>query len=471
MVINQEALEAAVHEALSGWHAQAGPPKTALDDLLLVQTRQAELARDGNPLALRLAANYVLWEALALLERHDETAAHVLRWRFPDNNTLLQVANRLNVSEHTVSRLQRAALSSLAALLVTEEMELRQGRIQEQEALLPPPSYTRLFGVEERRDQLATELGAASGPGVVALVGIGGIGKTALADAVTRDLIQAFAFEDVFWLRYEARTMSGQALSAEHAFDALLMDLVGHLGLGSGATSSAARLVAVRQHLKGTLALVIIDNLESEAVADYFLDHLLGLAGPSKFLLTTRTHPPGQAAVRQFSLPELSPENASRLLRHHATEIGATVAAAATDEEIGRIYAVTGGNPLALKLVVGLLDLLPLGHVLADLAHSRGGAVEELYRHIYWQTWRTLSEPARRLLQAMPLVAESGGEPDYLKALSQLDDDSFWSALQQLRSRSLLEVRGTLAEKRYGIHRLTETFVRTEIVHWHEGEG
>lgn len=186
MVINQEALEAAIHEALSGWHAQAGPPKTALDELLLVQRRQEELARDGNPLALRLAANYVLWEALAMLERHDETAAHVLRWRFPDNNTLLQVANRLNVSEHTVSRLQRAAISRLAALLIREEAGLRQERIEEQEAMLPPPAYTRLFGIDAHRDQLAAELRRENGPGVVALVGIGGIGKTALADAVTR---------------------------------------------------------------------------------------------------------------------------------------------------------------------------------------------------------------------------------------------------------------------------------------------
>ena len=35
-----------------------------------------------------------------------------------------------------------------------------------------------------------------------------------------------------------------------------------------------------------------------------------------------------------------------------------------------------------------------------------------------------------------------------------------------LRNRSLLEVRGTIQAKRYGIHRLTETFLRTEIIHW-----
>jgi hypothetical protein len=233
-------------------------------------------------------------------------------------------------------------------------------------------------------------------------------------------------------------------------------------------TSATERLVAIRGRLKSARHLVVIDNLESEAVADYLLNHLVALAAPGKFLLTTRSRPSGQAAVRHVSLSELSSEDAGRLLRHHAAEVGVTAAASATERDVARIYAVTGGNPLALKLVVGLLDSLPLGVVLEQLAHSRTEPVEELYRHIYWQTWRTLSAPARTLLQAMPLVAESGGEADYLQTISGLDDDNFWSALQQLRSRSLLEVRGTLDEKRYGVHRLTETFVRTEIVRWPE---
>ena len=68
----------------------------------------------------------------------------------------------------------------------------------------------------------------------------------------------------------------------------------------------------------------------------------------------------------------------------------------------------------------------------------------------------------------MPLVAESGGTPDYLRALSGLAEAQLWPALQELRNRSLLEVRGTAVEKQYGIHRLTETFLQTEIIHWPE---
>lgn len=468
MVVDRDVLQQAVHEALRAWHAQSAPARTALDGLLLVQARREQLARDGNPLGMRLATNHVLLEALEQLARHDEQAAQVLNWRFPDNNTLLMVAHRLNVSEHTVSRIQRAAIEKLVDIIEVQEEAMRQGRVRQLEADLPPPTYTRLFGVAQGREELGQGLLERGGPRVVAVVGIGGIGKTALADAVTRDLIKALAFENVIWLRYDTRTMSGQALSSQHAFESLLDELAGRLAPERGTTATSERLAFVRGRLQEARHLVVIDNLEDEAAADFLLNHLADLAGPGKFLLTTRSRPQGQTAVRHISLPELGMDDAARLLRSYTADAGAGSAVYATDEDVARIYAVTGGNPLALKLVAGLLDLLPLDEVLAQLARSRPGPVEELYRHIYWQAWRTLGEAARRLLRAMPLVAESGADADYLKAISGLEDDAFWPALQQLRARSLLEVRGTLQEKRYGMHRLTETFVRTEIARWPE---
>ena len=143
--------------------------------------------------------------------------------------------------------------------------------------------------------------------------------------------------------------------------------------------------------------------------------------------------------------------------------------AEANESVIEEIYTLTGGNPLALKLVVSLAAVLPLPQILSDLAKSRPGPIEDLYRSIYWEAWRTLSEEGQSLLQAMPLVAETGALPAQLMAFSDLDETTLWPALTELVSRSLMEVRGTMHERRYGIHRLTETFLRTEIIHWPEG--
>ena len=49
------------------------------------------------------------------------------------------------------------------------------------------------------------------------------------------------------------------------------------------------------------------------------------------------------------------------------TDIGLHEASEIDDASMRAIYSVTGGNPLALKMVVGLLDLVPLHQVLIDI--------------------------------------------------------------------------------------------------------
>ncbi|MDT8304435.1 MAG: NB-ARC domain-containing protein [Anaerolineae bacterium] len=465
MAVDGDIPHEAVHEALRAWHATGDAEPALLAELLLVRQHRAALPDATSPLSQRLATNELLLAAIARLEEQDEIAAQLLRWRFLDDQTLMSVSHRLNVSEYTVSRMQRSAIAMLTAIIGEQERDARAALVDELESGLPPPTYTRLFGVAGLQRELADLVLAGAAPWVAAVVGMGGIGKTALVDAVTRDVIPTLRFERVIWIRFDARTLTGRSLSPEHTFHGLLAQLASWLNV-DGTNLPEEQLAQVRHRLKRAPHLVIVDNVESMAVTDFLLNHLVELANPGKFLLTTRIHPSGQAAVRTFSLPTLERADAGALLRHHAGELGVSALAQAPDEEIDRIYAVTGGNPLALKLVAGLLDLLPLSRVLQDLARSRPGPVEELYRHIYWQSWRTLNEPAKALLQAMPLVSEDGASDDYLQALSGLSDDAFWPALQELRARSLIEVRGTLDEKRYGVHRLTETFVRTEIVGW-----
>ncbi len=460
-------LQSAIHAALRAWHVTGGAPRDLLADLLLVQARRLTVTQDGSPATLRLATNQVLLESIGELETQDQTAARVLRARFIEKHKLMAVANQLNVSEHSVSRYQRAAIERLTDIIHGREQTLRQERGQRLETQLPPASYTRLFGLHEMRTKLETLLLGVKAPWVVALVGIGGIGKTALADAVTRQVIDHFAFAHIVWVRSEPQTMSGQSRSPQLMYEDFITTLDSRLW--SDATevrSFEQRLFQVRQALKQRPCLVVIDNLERETDTAYLLAHLNDLANPSKFLLTTRTRPVEQATVYTVNVDELSPADATALLRHHAQDIGIQAMDTATAADIENIYQVVGGNPLALKLVVSLLDLLPLSQVLSDLARSQPGPVEAMYKHIYWQTWHVLSPQARQLLQAMPLVAESGGLPAYLRALSGLSEAELWPALQELRHRSLLEVRGTLQEKRYGIHRLTETFLHTEIIHW-----
>jgi hypothetical protein len=463
-------LKEAIHVALRAWHTLGGTADDLLDFLLMVRRQRMASNAGDNPSLLRKVTNSVLLQAIDDLALQEPDKARVLRLRFLDGNTIAQVSYMLDVSEDTVNRIQREAIQSLAKIIEAYETAARKELAQSMEAHLPPPTYTDLFGVDDYRMQVCGQLLRENSPWVIALVGIGGIGKTAIADAITRHVIRHFHYEQVIWLRYESPTMSGRSLAPQVTAESLIAELAHRLWPeAANSLSPEQRLVQVRQALKARPHLVVIDNLESQTDAAYLLAHHLNdLARPGKFLLTTRTRLAGQAAVRNVSVDELPFGDAEALMRRHARDTGVAVVAEASTADLQAIFDTVGGNPLALKLVVTLLDTIPLPRVLAELARGPQGKVEEMYRHIYWRTWQTLDQDARALLQAMPIVADVGATPEYLQEVSGLEEDRLWPAIQELRRRSLLEVRGNLHEKRYGIHRLTETFLRTEIIHWDE---
>jgi hypothetical protein len=467
--INQEELQTAVHAALVQW----GKPfenddASSLAELLLVQN---QLESDGvqNPFGLRHAVDRVLLDGIETLAEQDDTGAQVLQRRFLDGKITRQVAQEMHASIDQVNRWQRAAISNLSRILYRQELDLRTELTQALTASLPPASYSHFFGFAQARQTLLAQLTQISAPWIIAISGIGGIGKTSLADSVVRDVLSSLAYKHICWLRVEPQQFSGEPLSPRDAFDSFLARLADILWPDQVHELFGSQLMNRLSHkLKTETHLIVIDNLETTEHVDYFAKHLLAFTEPTRFLLTSRARPSGETAVFIQTLQELPVADAEALIRHHAQTIGLAEMAEADADTIESIYEATGGNPLALKLVVGLTAVLPLPQILTDLNENRPGPIEDLYRHIYWEAWQSLTTAAQKLLQAMPLVAASGARPEQMQAFSRLNKDDFWAAVRELTARSLLEVQGTIQDRRYGIHRLTETFLQTEIIRWPE---
>lgn len=466
--LNQAELEKAVHEALSSWRKSDNLTLGLFAHLLLVQAQQETLPDDSST-ASRLAMNHVLLDALKELEKQNPERARILNLRFIEDQKTLMVANQLGFSEDQVKRGQKEAIQQLTQIILKKETAVRKARSNVIEAILEPSTYTTLYGADEIRQTLVEQVLQHDAPWMIALIGIGGIGKTALADAVARQVIGYFHYERVIWLRVTSYQPSGTTLSPEKTLNRLVSQLIYRLAPQMTVDiSPEQQKLRVRQFLKAAPYLVVIDNLEDEADTAYLLAQLHDWANPSKFLLTTRTRPPTQSGMFAFYLQELPYEASAQLIRHQAQETGLQDLATASDQQLRTIYEAVGGNPLALKLVVGLASTLPLSHILEDLLKVRSREITEMYRYIYWQAWQSLRLESRELLEKMPLTDEVGAKPEQLTAISELGEGKLWAAISELVHFSLLEVRGTAWDRRYGIHQLTRSFLLTEIIHWPE---
>ncbi|HFC11422.1 MAG TPA: hypothetical protein ENJ56_01165 [Anaerolineae bacterium] len=367
---------------------------------------------------------------------------------------------------------QRLAMEELTAIIAHEENARRDVRAYEIESQLPPSTYSKLFGCDEANRLLVEQLLSDDGAYVLAVTGIGGIGKTAITDRAVREVISHFRFRKYVWIRADPFSLDRNTLDYDAAIDLFANEIALKIAPEvAGNASKEARMGRIRQVLKSAPYLIVVDNLETISNTAFLMKQLQEWANPSKFLLTTRVRPMGEASIFSYAVEELSEHDSAALLRHHALAVGQPDLAFATDEQAKMIYDVVGGNPLAIKLVVSLAITMPVTLILDDLIHGYTTQVESLYERIYRRIWQSLTYDQRNLLQAMPLVAESGGDIAQLRSLSTLKDAELWPAVNELVNRSLLELLGTTWERRYGVHRLTAAFLQTNINRWDQEDS
>ena len=463
-------------EALEAWGKDA-LSATSLARSLHIRQILSKHDRDVSA-AMKAQIN----ESLERLNRDQHAAlAHI----FQKSETVRSAAEAMKTSESSVYRYRTMGLNQLTEEWTQLEAKAyrRYRSLIEERAQL---GVSRLFGVTDRLAALREALLAPGDPWLIGLDGIGGIGKTSLALAAILDHATLTRFEDILWVSARQSqwhpvhgivNAAHPALTYEGFVSRVLDQLIGPRA--AAIMSPRDQAAHMRVLLQEKPILVVVDNLETATDQEALLPGLASLANPAKFLLTSRYSLREAGAVYTFSLDELPLSDAVDLLRYELQNRNLLTLAAAPDAELAQTHDVTGGNPLAIKLVAGQLSAFPLSRVLDDLRQARGTKVDKFYRYIYWQAWKQLDEDARNVLLVMPLVAEEGGGLHQIEAVSQLPAAQVTDALQQLIRLSLVNVRhtgrsdaiATRDASRYSIHRLTESFLLEEVIRWQAEEA
>lgn len=377
-----------------------------------------------------------------------------------------EMAQAASIVPQQLRRRLNQGLALLAKKLVQTALEEEKTPVSSPPDL-PLPEFTALVGVHRYFELLAQLFNAPDGPRLVSLEGIGGIGKSALARAFISRPKTTAHWRKIAWV--SAR----QAMLAEDGQLSPLSDsvttledvtarLCDQLGLtGMAARPLTQRLEGLKTVLNQEKYLIVVDNLETVEEYSRLVPALGNMAGESRFLITTRQTLREFAYVHTVALRELDKDCAFDLIKAEIIRRGREDLISV--EQFADLYTVIGGLPLAIKLVAAQLFLRPLSDILKDFRQAKV-STESLYRYLYWQTWHSLGDPARRLLLSFLLSDPEGEDLEFLRLMSGQSDEEYYAALKELDRFSLLEVNGDAELPLYRLHRLATTFLQTDIL-------
>lgn len=332
---------------------------------------------------------------------------------------------------------------------------------------LPPEPY---YPTQQREIEIGNVLKQLKVMSLILISGIGGIGKTALTIETARRCLanQTQNWADVLWVSAkqsafidgEIYHLQDTVLSPEDLFDKI----------GKQASRPNIKRLPLEQKADAITELfqqkpylLVIDNLETLENAQALINMLSYNLGKSCALISSRREVHGNLFLQ--SLSGLNAEDSLNFMREEANAKDILSVKNASDADLLSIYEVTGGNPLAMKLVIGQVRILDLDVVLRQLRNkpiSNEADGDQLYQYIYRETWQYLSEEAQMVLIDIATYPSSISRHQ-LEVTGEIPGKRLDQALTELVSSSLIVPSGGLRDKRYSVHQLTRNFIANAL--------
>ncbi len=412
-------------------------------------------------------------------EKHRSLAADALikliptKWTTFRDPTDLAVKVRIAITDEIIRRVRG------------DEIRMSDTQVQRLESInnalsstvrnLPPRRYARLIGREEEISTILQNLRDpdSSAMSIIAITALGGIGKTALAYEIVERAMLEKLFDGLVWESAKSEELEGNkivpvATPASLSFESLVRAIAEQLGYDDLLRLPPNEQVnRIRHILQNGSYLIVVDNLETVEAYEELARQLHGLLNPShasrpsKVLITSRERF-AIPYIYEYHIKGLSKPASMEFVEQEARNRDAIGILKAGLRLLDRIYTVTYGMPLAMKLLVSqFIAGIPLD---TELDRLEGAKEESLYELIYMRLWFKLSIPAQKILIAAAAFAASVARA-MLQPVSKTTDDEFEVAIPELVRMSLVDPSDhpTSAQRRYSIHPVTRWFINAPL--------
>ncbi|KAL5545568.1 hypothetical protein UlMin_005255 [Ulmus minor] len=326
----------------------------------------AELKQIRNP-AVKIWLDKIKYAADEADNLLDDIATDALEIKVMEAEPRTSTSNMRNLFSNFVHSKDRDRVTKMEEILgkleyiaqQKDDLGLKEGRGEKPyPSRLPSTSLipeSQVYGRDADKDAiikmlLSDDVGSGKRIGVIPIVGMGGIGKTTLAQAVFNDHEVKEPFELKSWVcvseEFDVCKVTKSILKAVDSRPCDVKDL-------------NALQVQLEEKLAGKKFLIVLDDMWRENYDDWEVmsrPFQNGAQG-SKIIVTTRSDKVAKImrSVSTYSLKILSDENCLRLFAWHA--LGCEDFAAHSDlEKIGgEIVKKCKGLPLAAKALGGVL--------------------------------------------------------------------------------------------------------------------
>lgn len=389
----------------------------------------------------------------AFLRRYEEELRH-------EDDPRRQQAMRREIEDTktTIKGLQTQLAEQGVAVEATEDVEKHDNNIPS-----TLPSQPFFFGREKELKSIAEAISPEARTWGALIDGPGGIGKTALA-VRSGHLAPAANFDRKIFLSAKIRelTPKGEQPLADFMlpnYMALLAELARELGdetLAQHAPDERAN--AVRRALADVRVLIIIDNLETfdEPERDRLYQFLSRLPLSCKAIVTSRRRTDIDARI--VRLDRLARQDALRLMDELAKNNRHLQRATAAERE--ELYAITNGNPLLMRWLVGQLgrpgsQCRTIAEACAFL--EKAPKDNDPLEYIFGDLLDTFSEGETGVLTALVHFRQPA-HVKWIAAVADMAEAAARTALEDLADRALLVADAAL--ERFFLPPLAATFLR-----------